>query len=106
MIGSMSAISTALPRISAAIVTETEVVGEMPVPLSISTRTYATMCRATKKKIVGGRISRSSSLILADSLLMALQSWLADGRSPVPQTRSARHVAAEPSACRRSGQEV
>jgi len=74
MNGSMSAMSTALPRISAAIVIETEVVGASPVPLSISTRMNATTCRATKKKIVGGRISRNSSLILADSVLMALQS--------------------------------
>src|SRR5437763_9885722 len=67
----MSASSTDLPRTRAAIVTAAEVVGAMPVPFSISTRTSATTCRATKKNIVGGIIARNSSLILSDTLLMA-----------------------------------
>ena len=76
MIGSMSAISTALPRMRAATVIETVVTGASPVPLSVSERTSETMCSATKKKIVGGSIARNSSLILAVTVLMAfLWKW-------------------------------
>ena len=49
MNGSMSAMTTALPRIRAAIVTVTDVAGAMPVPSSINTRMNATRCSATKK---------------------------------------------------------
>jgi hypothetical protein len=55
MMSSMSAIKTALPRMRAAIVTETEDITGSPVPLAISTRMNATMWRAMKKKIVGGK---------------------------------------------------
>src|SRR2546421_9004495 len=46
--------------------------GEIPVPFSISTRTKATICKATKKKIVGGSSSKSSSLSLPNTLVMEL----------------------------------
>src|ERR1700732_1490832 len=64
----MSAINTALPRMRAATATEIEESGEIPVPSSINTRTNATICRATKKKIVGGSNAKNSSLSLVDSL--------------------------------------
>src|SRR5213078_787845 len=35
--------------------------GEIPVPFSINTRTNVTMCKATKKKIVGGSNLKNSS---------------------------------------------
>src|SRR5438105_2965982 len=70
IIGSMSASNTALPRIRDATATDTEPSGEIPVPFSINTRTNATTCRATKKKIVGGSSAKNSSLSLVDSLLM------------------------------------
>jgi hypothetical protein len=44
--------------------------GEIPVPLSINARTNATICRATKKNIVGGSSARNSSWIVVESLLM------------------------------------
>src|SRR5881392_1000890 len=68
----MSAISTALPRIRAATAIEIEDVGEIPVPFNINTRTNATICKATKKKIVGGSSSKNSFLSLVDSLVMEL----------------------------------
>src|SRR5882757_5923968 len=68
----MSAINTALPRIRAATAIDIEDRGEIPVPFSISTRTNATICRATKKKIVGGSNAKNSSLSLLDSLDMKL----------------------------------
>src|SRR5262249_7077573 len=68
----MSAINEALPRMRAAIATEIEEVGEMLVPFSINTRTNATICRATKKKIVGGSNAKNSSLSLVNSLGMEL----------------------------------
>src|SRR5437660_12273460 len=46
--------------------------GEIPVPFSISTRTNATICKATKKKIVGGSSSKNSFLSVVDSLDMKL----------------------------------
>src|SRR5205807_4961068 len=46
--------------------------GEIPVPFCISTRTNATICKATKKKIVGGSNAKNSSLSLVDSLDMEL----------------------------------
>src|ERR1700730_7497108 len=64
----MSAINTALPRMRAATATDIEDSGEIPVPFSINTRTNATICKATKKKIVGGSNAKNSSLSLADSL--------------------------------------
>src|SRR6266446_157696 len=70
----MSAINTALPRMRAATATEIEDSGEIPVPLSINTRTNVTICRATKKKIVGGSNAKNSSLSLVDSLVMELNS--------------------------------
>src|SRR5260370_38628414 len=72
IIGSMSAINTALPRIRAATATDIEPSGEIPVPFIISTRTNATICKATKKKIVGGSSAKNSSLSLVDSLVMEL----------------------------------
>src|SRR6266446_9136764 len=72
IIGSMSAINTALPRMRAATATEIEVSGETPVPFSINTRTNATICKATKKKIVGGSNAKNSSLSLLDNLDMEL----------------------------------
>src|SRR5215831_15998419 len=93
MIGSMSAITTAFPMAKALIVTATNVIGAIPVPLSIRTRMYATMCRATKKKSVGGRISRNSFQILVRSLFIV---------PPLDQrargARSATATAAEPAA--------
>src|SRR5713226_2059914 len=68
----MSASNTALPRIRAATATDTEPSGEIPVPFNINTRTNATICKATKKKIVGGSSAKNSSLSLADSLVMEL----------------------------------
>src|SRR5205823_4241291 len=95
----MSAINTALPRIRAATAIEIEDVGEIPVPFSINTRTNATICRATKKKIVGGSSAKNSSLSLVDSLVMELncdesyrfhgscsRTWL--GRMPAAVHRS------------------
>src|SRR6266480_3947256 len=72
IIGSRSAISTALPRIRAATAIEIEEDGATPVPFSISTRINATICRATKKKIVGGSSSKNSFLSVVDSLVMEL----------------------------------
>src|SRR5947199_465726 len=46
--------------------------GEIPVPFSISTRINATICKATKKKIVGGSSSKNSFLSVVDSLVMEL----------------------------------
>jgi hypothetical protein len=66
----MSAISTDLPSTSAAMVTDVVMSTVTPVPLSISARTMATMCRITKKYSVGGTIARSSSLIFSVTLLI------------------------------------
>src|SRR5438874_11711025 len=68
----MSAIKTALPRMRAATAIEIEEDGEIPVPFSINTRTNATICKATKKKIVGGSSSKNSFLSVVDSLVMEL----------------------------------
>src|SRR3981081_2039067 len=68
----MSPIKTALPRMRAETATDIEDSGEIPVPFSINTRTNATICRATKKKIVGGSNAKNSSLSLLDSLDMEL----------------------------------
>src|SRR5207249_8944702 len=68
----MSASNTALPGIRAATATDTEPSGEIPVPFSINTRTNATICRATKKKIAGGSSAKNSSLSFVDSLVMEL----------------------------------
>src|SRR5438874_10195193 len=68
----MSAIKTALPRMRAATAIEIEEDGEIPVPFSINTRTNATMCKATKKKMVGGSSSKNSFLSVVDSLVMEL----------------------------------
>src|ERR1017187_106974 len=77
MNGSISERSTDLPRIRAATVIETVDSGASPVPFSINTRTNATTCRATKKKIVGGSTANNSSLNLEVSLLIASpQGWL------------------------------
>src|SRR6266403_4666480 len=70
--GSMSAIKTALPRMREATAIETEEDGAIPVFSSINTRTNATICKATKKKIVGGSSAKNSSLSLVDSLVMEL----------------------------------
>src|SRR5688572_32051735 len=70
MIGSRSAITTALPSTSAAMVTDTEVLSLMPVPSSISTRTRAMRCSAMKKKMVGGSTAANSSFTFSVSLLM------------------------------------
>src|SRR5437667_6455849 len=56
----------------AATAIEIEDVGEIPVPFSINTRTNATICKATKKKIVGGSSSKNSFLSVVDSLVMKL----------------------------------
>src|SRR6266702_4232491 len=72
IIGSMSAIKTALPRMRAATAIEMEEDGAIPVPFNIRARTNATICRATKKKIVGGSNAKNSSLSLLDSLDMKL----------------------------------
>src|SRR2546423_12707529 len=68
----MSAINTALPRTRAATAIDIVDTGEIPVPFSISTRTNATICKATKKKIVGGSSSKNSFLSVVDSLDMEL----------------------------------
>src|SRR5207244_10132270 len=72
MAGSMSASNTAFPRMRDATDTDTELSGEIPVPFSINTRTKATICKATKKKMVGGSNLKNSSLSLVDSLVMEL----------------------------------
>src|SRR5258707_3916819 len=80
MNGSMSEMSTDLPRIRAAIPIETVDSGASPVPLTINTRTNATTCRATKKKIVGGSTAKNSSLSFEVSLLIGSpQEWLYRG---------------------------
>src|SRR5438067_7873178 len=56
----------------AATATHMEENGEIPVPFSISTRTNVTICKATKKKIVGGSSAKNSSLSLVTSLVMEL----------------------------------
>src|SRR5947199_6647045 len=56
----------------AATAIEIEDVGEIPVPFSINTRTNATICKATKKKIVGGSSSKNSFLRVLDSLVIEL----------------------------------
>jgi hypothetical protein len=68
MIGNMSAISTALPRMSAATRHETVVMGQAG-SRSTSERINETMQRE-EKKIVGGGL-QNSSLILAVTVLMA-----------------------------------
>src|SRR6266508_2174384 len=70
--GSKSAINTALPRMRAATAIDIVDSGEIPVPFSINTRTNATICKATKKKIVGGSSSKNSFLRVVDSLVMEL----------------------------------
>src|SRR5260221_9484351 len=76
----MSEMSTDLPRIRAAIPIETVDSGASPVPLTINTRTNATTCRATKKKIVGGSTAKNSSLSFEVSLLIGSpQEWLYRG---------------------------
>src|SRR6266576_461198 len=72
IIGSMSAIKTALPRMREATAIETEEDGASPVPSSIKTRINMTICSATKKKIVGGSSAKNSSLSLLDRLVMEL----------------------------------
>src|SRR5438874_2343723 len=68
----MSAINTAFPRMRAATAIEIEEDGATPVPFSINTRTNATICKATKKKIVGGSSSKNSFLSVVNSLDMEL----------------------------------
>src|SRR5215475_9110040 len=72
--GNMSAINTALPRISDAIAIDMVDKGWKCVPLAINTRINVTKCSATKKKIVGGRIAKNSSLIFSSILCMGLLS--------------------------------
>src|SRR5216110_1834973 len=72
IIGSMSAINTAFPRMRAATAIEMEEDGAIPVFFSINTRTNATICKATKKKIVGGSSSKNSFLSVVASLVMEL----------------------------------
>src|SRR5438067_13856254 len=52
----------------AATAIEIEEDGATPVPFSINTRINATICKATKKKIVGGSSSKNSFLSVVDSL--------------------------------------
>src|SRR2546430_14671354 len=68
----MSAIKTALPRMRAATAIEIEEVGEIPVPFNINTRTNVTICKATKKKIVGGSSAKNSSLSFASAVSFPL----------------------------------
>src|SRR6266702_4919481 len=72
IIGSRSAINTALPRMRAATAIEMEEDGAIPLPFSINTRINATICKATKKKIVGGSSSKNSFLSVVDSLVIEL----------------------------------
>src|SRR6266498_4476432 len=72
IIGSMSAIKTALPRMREATAIEIEEDGASPVPSSIKTRINMTICSAMKKKIVGGSSSKNSFLSVVDSLVMKL----------------------------------
>src|SRR5215471_16865463 len=76
MSGTMSAMSTALPRMRAATVTWSGVLTGIPVPFSIRTRISATMLSATKKKIVGGRIARISSPTFAARFLIVANARL------------------------------
>src|SRR5215831_14320770 len=73
----MSAINTALPRISAATAIEMVDKGWKFEPLAINTRINVTRCSATKKKIVGGRMAKNSSFsfssILCIGLLLSVQ---------------------------------
>src|SRR5262249_15461492 len=75
MNGSMSEMSTDLPRIRAAIPIETVENGASPVPLTINKRTNATTYRATKKKIVGGSTAKNSSLSFEVTLLIGSPQW-------------------------------
>src|SRR6266581_5018301 len=68
----MSASKTAFPRMRAATAIEMEEDGAIPVPFSIKTRINATICKATKKKIVGGSSSKNSFLSVVDSLVIEL----------------------------------
>src|SRR4030095_10579264 len=68
----MSAINTAFPRTNDAIAIETVDRGSKCEPLAINTRIRVTTWSATKKKIVGGRIAKNSSLSLSSILCMAL----------------------------------
>src|SRR5260221_14680062 len=68
----MSAINTALPRMRAATATDIDDSGEIPVPFSINTRTNATICRATKKKMAGRGNAKNYSLTLGHRLDMDL----------------------------------
>src|SRR5215471_9434694 len=74
MKGSRSASSTALPRIRAATATDIDVLAAIPVLLSIKTRISATICKATKKKMVGGIMATNSSFIFAAILPMVVLS--------------------------------
>src|ERR1044071_5011414 len=68
----MSAISTALPRISEAMAIDIVDRGWKFEPLAINTRIKVSRCSATKKKIVGGRMAKNSSLSFSSILCMAL----------------------------------
>src|SRR5215470_20128776 len=73
--GNKSASNTALPRISDAIAIDIVDKGSKCEPLAINTRINVTRCNATKKKIVGGRIAKNSSLSFSSILCMAFLSF-------------------------------
>src|SRR5262249_44959185 len=79
MNGSMSEMSTDLPRMRAATAIETVDSGASPVPLTINKRTNATTYRATRKKIVGGSTAKNSSLSFKVTLLIGSPQWWLHG---------------------------
>ncbi|MNL43225.1 hypothetical protein D3C87_1657300 [compost metagenome] len=64
MKGNMSATNTDLPSTRDAISTDADTGIEIPVPLIMSARMKATMCRMIKKNKVGGIALRASSFIV------------------------------------------
>src|SRR5215469_15974391 len=93
MAGTISAIKAALPRISAATAIDVVDIGSKCDPLAIRTRIKATRWSATKKKIVGGRIAKNSSLSFVNSLDIALNCERVRRRQ-VPKPHRARKLLA------------
>ena len=63
---------TALPMISAASAICADEVTGSPVPSVMRTLTHPTMCRAMKKKRVGGNTARNSSFTFSTALFIAV----------------------------------
>src|SRR6266480_6286944 len=90
----MSAINTALPRMSDAIAIDVVDKGWKCEPLVISIRTNVTMCSATKKKIVGGRILKNSSfsLVISGAFLSTEDGQRLSGDRPRKHRRTDRRI--------------